>query len=41
MDPILDHLTKIWVRQLFLASFIAASDKTLFQAIILWNLKEK
>ena len=40
LDPILAHLAEIWTPSFFLVSFISTNSKTLFQAIILCNLKE-
>ena len=40
LDPILAHLAEIWAISFFFVSFICTSGKTLFQAIIVCNLKE-
>ena len=40
LDPILAHLAEIWALSFFFVSFISTSGKTLFQAIIVCNLKE-
>ena len=40
LSSILTHLPQIWAPKDFFVGFIFASSWTLFQAIILWNLKE-